>query len=131
MHPPIIWVCQKARITQYAFYRYIWCVVAVAFLWALRHGAVWITVGNIIHSCWRAVDAGTAPNFWVHPLGVIRAVMVGCLVLNIVVQSLLGHLLDWSTIILVLAVAAEYAATISTIPPLMKRADRTAADQGA
>lgn len=120
-HPPVIWICQRARITQWAFYRYGWWIYALWALWRDDHSSAVETVMLVAFALIRTLSAGLSLN-------------------SPAPQSLLLRYLLWVTgfwILLppithrdlealgmqLLILAAEYATTIRTIPPRKKRED--------
>lgn len=127
-HPPIIWLCQRTGMTQWAFYRYGWWIAALWCVWDDdRSSTVW-TVMVVIGALIRTFSAGLSLNLPAQPLFFIRLALIlgGGLVLlfELAGQYSLTEFADqlgWD----VVALAAEYAATISTIPPRRKRERKT------
>jgi hypothetical protein len=126
--PLVIFICQRTGLTQYALYRYLWMTVAVLAVYGAlvdKDGWVWLTIVGL----WAVITtvvAATIPNHPVnlHPV-ISQAFRVLFIVLSIV--HALGHVASLATTGTfgwhvgcptdLLVLLAEYAATITTIPP--------------
>jgi hypothetical protein len=123
-HPPIIWVCQRAGMTQWAFYRYAWWIAALWCVWDDdRSSTVW-TVLLVGGALIRTMSAGLHIN---RPARSLRLLRYGGLFAALLIVGFgaarqysaaeFADQMGWD----ILMLAAEYAATIRTIPPRKKR----------
>lgn len=126
-HPPIIWLCQRTGMSQYAIYRYLWWVAALWLVWKDDHSSKANTAFLAVFALVRTLSVGISINRPARPEGWVRILFFGFLAYDVIGAASgrggataqgLGDLL---------VLAAEYAATITTIPPQKKREDRRAA----
>jgi hypothetical protein len=124
-HPPIIWLCQRTGMTQFAVARYAWMLAA----WTLVMRISFEGVGDWIFSAlilivtvletWRAAVMPNVPTRRNDGLRFIilifTAIDIGTLVLHTARNGFPG--LSWSHAWDLFALIAEYAKTIRTIPP--------------
>lgn len=114
--PPIIWICQRAGINQYAFYRFGWMLVGLHALWLDRgHFNGW-TVWLIFFALTRVLSAGIYPDRPASPSFGLRVFFLVILAVDAGGVAF-GYPLDAVDLNLLMALVAEYAATITTIPP--------------
>lgn len=126
-HPPIIWLCQRASITQYAVYRYLWWAAALWMVWSDDHTSKVKTACVVIVALVRTLSAGLSVDRPTRPVGWVRAIFLGCLAIDAFDAAAGRQTAVASCVSDVLILAAEYAATITTIPPRKKRQERRAA----
>ena len=115
MQPPIIWVCQRVGINQYAFYRYGWWLVAVHAVafekpWT---GLWWFAV---LFAIARTVSAGAWLDRPRPDAPALRMILLVLLAMGLV-DLAFGEPALHGTISNLTALVAEYALTITTIPP--------------
>ena len=131
MHPPIILICQLTRISQHAFNRYLWWIVALHALWQDDHQRIAYTVFFILFALARTLSAARDPDRESRSALVLRVFFWSSLAASIV-ALFLRHPLDGADLDTLLALFAEYAATIRTIPPRsVKKPRRDGANQRA
>ena len=112
MHPPIIWVCQRAKVSQYAVYRYAWWIVALHWLWLSRDAGLGHRTFLILFALMQTVNAGLAPDRPVRSALAFRVMLAFLIALGVFLGDSVAEVLNTA-----LALVAEYAATIATIPP--------------
>lgn len=110
--PVVIWICQRAGVSQWRFANYarmaaywllIWVVRESAWGWTLVVGA--LAVGEtMIAALWPDYERETNGAWW-------RVLVVAIMVFDAIAAAF-GWLAFWLIIL-----AAEYALTIKTIPP--------------
>lgn len=119
-HPPIIWVCQRARITQWAFYRYAWWIAALWIVGRDDHTSTLQSVWLVIFALIRTLSAGLALNRPATSSRLLRMVFLTFAVLDALMAARL-HRVTASLCTDLLVLLAEYATTIVTIPPRRER----------
>jgi len=117
MHPPIIWVCQRAGVTQFAVFRFLWWIVGLqSLLMSNPTHVLWRTF-CIVFAIATTVSAAVWPDRPVKAdRGGLRAWLWAWLLLDLLCCIALRKW-SWGLTNLALALLAEYAATIVTIPP--------------
>lgn len=122
-HPPIIMVCQLAHQSQYALHRALWffaCCFATYHAqgsgWALTIFLWFWTIANLINA---TVNPDRPAQSW----GFLRFWFWLLLAVSVGTSMLVGHVTA-GTVLDVILLFAEYAATIRTIPPRKKREAR-------
>lgn len=135
-HPPIIWLCQRTGLTQHAVARYVWMVATLTFVARIGSGphysGMWFAVFATAMALLSTVTTALFPGLPTHPSFVFRLMLwaIGLVQLLAVVRGdHLGPDFAWEAIWTVLALTAEYAKTIITIPPRKRRERRTAAKE--
>ena len=129
MQPVIIGLCQRSGMTQYAVARYAWMLA----MWTLIMRISFEGVGNWLFavlvigmSVWETIQAATRPNMPMRsnePLRKVILIFAAFDALTLAVRSYtegfhgfsLGQAWDMC------ALTAEYAKTITTIPPKQSR----------
>lgn len=119
-HPPIIWICQMTRQTQYALSKLIWFGVAL-YMFSKAEGAL----GNIFFGAVAfvaAVRAGAAADEEESSFRWLRMFIFSLMALDVIANIALGRSpLTGTNAANVAMLFAEYACTIKTIPPRRKR----------
>ena len=124
-HPPIIWLCQRTGMSQFAVARYGWMLAA----WTLVMRISFEGVGDWIFSAlvilvtvletWRAAVMPNSPSRRSDGLRVIILLFamfdVGLLVVESARSGFPGF--HWGHAWDLFALTAEYAKTVRTIPP--------------
>lgn len=122
--PWIIRLLQATGMTQYAFHRYLWLVVALFAFSQCQFDNVWGWVGGLIIGLMCLVfvyTAGRHPNKPAPPNNFLRYVFLGFTLGDLVLWWLPGVDIRWTRYAIDFAVlAAEYALLIDKIPPLGK-----------
>lgn len=118
-HPPIIWLCQRTGMTQWAFYRYLWWVFALWAVWRDPRDSVIGTVWIVGFALLRTLNAGLALNTPVRSSLLVRGIIYALLAI-ILIPPISQRDIEGALMQLVI-LTAEYAATISTIPPRRQR----------
>lgn len=128
-HPPIIWLCQRAGMTQYAVARYGWMLAAWTLVMRISFEGVgdWIVSALILAvtvlETWRAAATPDAPTGRSDGLRLIillfAAIDIGTLLFVTARSGFPG--LGWSHAWDLFALTAEYAKTIRTIPPRKRK----------
>lgn len=116
MHPPIILICQLARISQHAFNRYLWWIVALHALWQDDHRQIAFTLFFILFALARTVSAARDPDRESRSTLFLRIFFLAALITSVAMLPF-GYHLDGTDLDTLMALIAEYAATIRTIPP--------------
>ncbi|WP_298690321.1 hypothetical protein [uncultured Sphingomonas sp.] len=134
-HPPIIWLCQRTGMTQYAVARYGWMLAAWTLVMRISFNGLgdWIFSALILVvtllETWRAAVTPDAPTRRNDGLRLIILVFALIDVVKLVYvsahQAFPGF--SWTEAWDVFALVAEYAKTIDTIPPRRRRDVRTTA----
>jgi len=113
-YPPIILLCWVTRQTQYAVHRLLWFVSVLHMFYYSQGIAQHLVLGGL--ATMHMLSAATRPDVPAVSYGWIRGVLWVSLSLEIMVGLALGApshvLVSWT-----LALYAEYAATIKTLPP--------------
>ncbi len=130
-HPPIILVCQLTGCTQYALHRYLWWLLALISVATDDHASWSMSAFNTLFAFARTLSAGFRPDRPTSSALALRmffwALIAMDLLLTLPGADGLGTLLYMLT-----ALFAEYAATITTIPPReVRERKRKAADATA
>jgi hypothetical protein len=118
-HPPIIWLCQRTGVTQWAFYRYAWWIYALWAVWRDDHRSTSDTVWLVLFALIRTVSAGLSLNSPAPTSLVLRCLLWVVLAWILFPPLVRGDVEHAGMQLLILA--AEYATTIRTIPPRKKR----------
>ncbi len=135
-HPPIIWLCQRIGMTQFAVARYCWMLAA----WTLVMRISFEGVGDWIFSVlivlvtvletWRAAVMPNVPSQRTDGLRInilLFAIFdVGMLIVVSARHGFPGF--RWGHAWDLFALTAEYAKTIRTIPPRKRQQNRAAGD---
>lgn len=134
-HPPIIWLCQRTGMTQYAVARYGWMLAAWTLVMRISFEGVgdWIFALLVILvtvlETWRAAVTPNAPSLRADGLRIIillfAAFDVGVLLVVSAKDGFPG--LRWGHAWDLFALTAEYAKTIRTIPPRVRKQGKAAA----
>jgi hypothetical protein len=119
MHPPIVWVCQRAGISQYAFYRYSWWTAALLAVWLDANESKGFLIFDVLFALVRTLSAGINPDRPARSPLFIRVVLTAILLIDVGGIAVVGKVGAF-TIGTALALIGEYAATITTIPPRKK-----------
>jgi hypothetical protein len=124
-HPPIIRLCQRTGMTQFAVARYAWMLAAWTLVMRISFEGVgdWIVSALIlvvtVLETWRAAVMPNAPTRCNDGLRSIillfAAIDIGTLIFTSARSGFPG--LSWSHAWDLFALIAEYAKTIRTIPP--------------
>jgi hypothetical protein len=130
-HPPIIWLCQRAGMTQFALHRYIWWAVALLVVYRNDWKSWAWSAFVIFFALTRTISAAVAPDraregaLWFR-------VLIWALIVLSVPDIIAGASPNErvNVAILFAELVAEYAITIRTIPP-RKRRERAAKAQEA
>ena len=130
MHPPIILICQLTRMSQHAFHRYLWWIVALHALWQDDHERIAYTVFFILFALTRTVSAARNPVKISRSALVLRIFFWSTLIASIA-TLFFGHRPDGADLDTLLALIAEYAATIKTIPPRKETEHRQSSTSNA
>lgn len=114
--PPIIALCQRTGITQYAVHRYLWWALFMWILWrdADSHWAILVVL--VAFALIQTLVAGLAPDFPVETRPWFRRILLAIFLITILVAAASGEVPGVGECIAMLF--AEYALTIKTIPPL-------------
>lgn len=129
-HPPIIWLCQRARISQYAVAAYAWMAAAFTLVARIRAGEVWFAVVVSIIAVISTLSAALAPDMRRRPSLWFR-VFIWALALLDTADLAIGNVrpgdpFAWRIAWDAFGLIGEYAKTITIIPP-RKRRERTPA----
>ena len=134
-HPPIIWLCQRMGLSQFAVARYGWMLAAWTLVMRISFEGLgdWLFSALVIlvtvFETWRAAVTPNAPTRRSDGLRIIillfAAVDIGTLVVVTVRHGFPGF--QWSHAWDLFALTAEYAKTILTIPPRRAPARRPTA----
>jgi hypothetical protein len=124
-HPPIIWLCQLTGMTQYAVARYGWMLAAWTLVMRISFEGIgdWIVSAIIlivtVLETWRAAVTPDAPTRRSDGLRFVILLFAGLDIGRlIIVSSRYGFPgFNWSHAWDLFALVAEYAKTITTIPP--------------
>jgi hypothetical protein len=125
MHPPIIWICQRTGMTQYAVAKYAWMAAAWTLVMQIAFVGVtdWLfSIAAIVVSLLDTMAAALWPDKPLPSRPLFRRAILAYWVFDvgyIAYQSnLAGQLrFGWNDAWCWLALMAEYAKTIDTIPP--------------
>ena len=120
--PPIIKFCQLTRQSQYAVSRLFWFIAALDLMRVASSRASLIIAG--VFSLYMMLSASLAPDVRAFSMRWFRMMVLAMLVLEALARIPKGQ---WNGIeIWLIVLFAEYAATITTIPPRedKKRAKR-------
>jgi hypothetical protein len=137
-HPPIIWLCQRTGMTQYAFAGYAWLAAIFTLVADMRTGnagdVVWSVVISLL-AVFNTVLTAINPDMPRRPSFTVRMFIWAVAAIGAV--DLLAHYrmtgevkADWGLAWDAFALTAEYAKTIATIPP-RKRRERAPAGKEA
>lgn len=118
--PPIILFCQHTGMNQFAVYRYIWWIVALWCVyranfenWAISSIAILLAAG-------RTLSVGFSPSRPSQPSAWLRKMFLCLAPFDLLILWISG---DQVNIIQTISILfAEYALTISTIPPRSTKA---------
>lgn len=135
-HPPIVWLCQQADMTQYALARYAWMAATLTFVARIGSSpystgtafAVFATVMALTSTIGAALFAHvpTRPSF---PMRLLIW-GIGIILLTAWLRGLRGNgAFFWEMTWELLALTGEYAKTIGTIPPRKRPDQRRAGSQ--
>jgi hypothetical protein len=134
-HPPIIWLCQRTGMTQFAVARYGWMLAAWTLVMRITFEGVgdWILSALIIVvtllETWRAAVMPNAPTRRNDGLRIVILLFatfdIGMLVFVSARYGFPGF--HWGHAWDLFALTAEYAKTIRTIPPRKHKAAKAAA----
>jgi hypothetical protein len=123
--PPIIWLCQRTGMTQFAVARYGWMLAAWTLVMRISFEGVgdWVFAALIlivtVLETWRAAVMPNAPSRGNSGLRFIilifTAIDIGTLVYTSARHGFPGF--SWRHAWDLFALIAEYAKTIGTIPP--------------
>lgn len=120
-HPPIIWLCQRLGYTQWRLSRDMWFLFGMYLVWTLHHhghqGAAWIAMVLAALSFFRAVLL--PPSAATPSLFGIRVLWWAVLPLDVWDLATKGEPIHVLATLWILV--AEYAATITTLPPRKKK----------
>ena len=124
-HPPIIWLCQRTGMTQYAVASYAWLAAIFTFIADMRTAGVGDIVWSVIISVLAIVNTAVSalyPDMPRRPSFPIRMFIWAIAALGAV--DLFAHYQTagefkglWGIAWDIFALIAEYAKTIDTIPP--------------
>ncbi len=133
-YPPIIWLCQRTGMTQFAVARYSWMLAAWTLIMRISFEGVgdWIFSALVIVvtliETWRAAVMPNAPTQRNNGLRIIILIFaafdIGTLVFVSARSGFPGF--QWSHAWDLFALIAEYAKTIRTIPPRTSKKARKA-----
>lgn len=120
-HPPIILLCQRTGMTQYAVYRYIWWLAALSALARGSNTAWWWQAFIVMLAICTTISAGLTPDRPRDGSASMRGLFLATLTLNLlgVGMDIDGSALATAQTIALLS--AEYALTIRTFPPRSTR----------
>ncbi|WP_454887424.1 hypothetical protein [Sphingomonas oryzagri] len=134
-HPPIIWICQRAGMTQWAVAAYAWLAATFTLVMRARFNQIGDIVFTVLVSLMALLqtvatallpDMPRRPSFgWRSFVWIITAVNL----LDLALRHGVARDVEWQWAVAwdVLALTAEYAKTITTIPPRKRREGRVAA----
>ena len=135
-HPPIIWLCQRTGLTQHAVSRYAWMIATLTFPARIGSGPEYTGAGYIAFSiCMGVMITAATPflaNVPTRPLFGFRLIIWGIALAQVIAQAVHPRVAPdtiWAMSWTVLALTAEYAKTITTVPPRKRRERRTAAKE--
>jgi hypothetical protein len=118
-HPPIIWICQRLGINQHAFHRLAWWIAALLAVASDHDGErgtpfVWLGIAAV-----RTLGAGLLMSQPTRDLPIVRFLTWCTLIVWTLPLILVPRDIATTGIFLyaLLALFAEYATTIRTIPP--------------
>ena len=127
-HPPIIWLCQRTGMTQYAVAAYAWMAAAFTLITRIgQHDVIYAVVATLI-AVLSTVSAALRPDMRRRPSLWFR-LFIWAMVLLDAADHATGHVrsndpMAWRLAWDALGLIGEYAKTIYTIPP-RKRRERT------
>jgi hypothetical protein len=132
-HPPIIWLCQRAGMTQYAVAAYAWMAAALTLVVRIRSGDVVFAIVATLIAVLSTVSAALWPDMRRHRSLWFR-VFIWALVLLDLVDRTVGNVRPGDPFVWRLAwdafgLIGEYAKTIVTIPPRRRRERATKAQE--
>ena len=135
-HPPIIWLCQRTGLTQHAVARYAWMAATLTFVARIGSGpnytSMWFAIFATAMALLSTIGTALFPGLPTHPSFGFRVALwaIGLVQLFAVVRGdHLGRDFAWEVTWTVLALTAEYAKTITTIPPRKRRERRITAKE--
>lgn len=113
--PPIIRWCQLTGMTQYAVHRYLWWVIILYAIWSIKPDDHW---GEktllIVLGIYQTISAGLVPDRHAVETRWLRFLFIPLLAFDLLSAVVLAHFPSPTA---ALALFAEYALTIKTIPP--------------
>lgn len=132
MHPPIVKLCQLTGLTQFAVSRYAWMLASFTLVMRMHGGSIANIVSATLITLCAVIStllAALTPNWPGPPLTTIRKVILIIAVVDLIValvdlQRTGSPQLGWGDAWDCLALVAEYAKTIRTIPPRRTREPR-------
>jgi len=120
--PIIIWICQRAKITQYKFNIYAWVIATFSVIYSseLKNATDWVVLVLMsICALFWILQAALIPDMPRNPTGLwFRFFIMTCIVLFDIIPTIAGTPIRNNIIFGPLVLFAEYALTIKTIPPL-------------
>lgn len=130
-HPPIIWICQRLGLTQHAFSRYAWLAATLTIPARIGSGSEYANGGFILFAILAGVVITVATACLLDvpttPLLGLRLLLWFIASAQIIAQIASSHFGTdsfWAFSWTMIGLFAEYAKTISTIPPRKPRATR-------
>lgn len=128
-HPPIIWLCQRVGMSQYAVAAYAWLAATFTLVARMRtdgFGEILMTILISLLAVTSTVVTALYPDTPRRPSLAFRIVIWAFVVIDILhiyQQYQNGREVHpgWGCVWDVLALIGEYAKTISTIPPRKRR----------
>ena len=131
--PVIIKWCQKTKMTQYAVFSYCWMAAIMSQIWFWKASKSWIGwfMWALVLLCgvFSVIRAGLSPDTPIPDRPIFRRVMLATVILLDLIPSVLltavtrnlSNLLDHVMAYNMLVLTAEYALTITRIPPEEKK----------
>ena len=133
-HPPIIWLCQRTGMTQWAISAYAWMAAAFTLVARIREGEIGFAIAATLMAVISTVSAALWPNMRRRPALWFRVFIWALAMLDIVGRAdgagQSGGAFAWSLVWDAFALIGEYAKTIAIIPP-RKRRERAPAGKEA
>ena len=125
-HPPIIWLCQRSGMTQWAVSAYAWMAAAFTLVVRVREGEIGFAIAATLMAVISTVSAALWPDMRRRPALWFRLFIWGMVLIDVVGRAVgparpTNDPLIWRIAWDVFGLIGEYAKTITTIPPRKRR----------